>query len=1120
MFRILCSLACAGALAFVAPPCVGQENTTPWHSYFQHEVDHIRAQTLHDLEAITPDNWQATQRQWREQLQEMLGLAPWPERTDLQATSVGSIAVEGVNIDRLHYQSRPGLYVAANLYKPDFGEPPEAGWPAVLYVCGHARVTSHGRLLGNKTSYQHHGLWLARHGVVCLIVDTIQLGEFHGEHHGTYKLGRWDWISRGYTPAGVEAWNAIRGIDLLQSLAYVDGDRIGITGRSGGGAYSWFAAALDDRIRVAVPVAGITDLENHVIDGCVEGHCDCMYFVNFHRWDYTKLAALVAPRPLLLANSDSDGIFPLDGVMRTHEQLAALYRKLGHANDYGVLIAPGPHKDTQELQVGAFKWLLRALTSTEPVIDTAALKELDAPELAVFGAETPRGERVTSVSSWFVDRMDSVATADVDKPAAKRWKTTWLPELQRLGILPAAALKPLDFESVASGRDAQRDWELFEWEALGDAAIQVLRVDGQSAQPAVVRMLSSPNSRWDEQSAAASVAGGEIAQALMVFPDRTHYFVRPRGSDWLARVDSPREAEQRVRRFALLGQSPDWLALHDLLAAVTWVAGREDVASGMELMGLERAAPLVTLAALWLHVHAPEPELLRALRVSPFSADPLLAPIFPGYLRVCDFDDLRAAAAEYFEVHEMDAPSQLPELLVDTAAAPQQATGMRIVEVQPDSALIWVRATRWPLANLGDLPEVEFEQPAEKGKQNQNPILPAQGVDGLRFAVPGVAAQVRVGYRRAGEAWQYSSWEKVDADSDFSRLVPISGLTPATRYELRTEVRGLHSDRGPSSGLSGSFSTLPSIEALPGFRLAVGTCQAFGDRDGPHGFDMYRTMLERDTNAFVMAGDVVYYDALARSRQLAYYHWQRTYALPTLVEFHRRVPTFFLKDDHDTYVNDSWSGDYRSWTGNFTFQDGQHIFAQQTGLPEPAYRTFRIGSDLQIWLMEGRDYRTANTAADGPEKSIWGATQKAWLKETVQQSTARFRVVISPTPIVGPDRENKKDNHSNRVFATEGREVREFLAAQPNTVVVCGDRHWQFHSVDPESGLHEFSVGPASDRHAGGWKAEDFRPDIHQFLRVGGGYLEIELAGPPDARELTLRHLDTRGIEHHSHVLK
>ena len=94
--------------------------------------------------------------------------------------------------------------------------------------------------------------------------------------------------NRGYTPAGVEAWNCIRALDYLETRPEVDPKRLGVTGRSGGGAYSWWIAAIDERIKAAVPVAGITDLQNHVVDGCVEGHCDCMYMVNTYRWDYPR----------------------------------------------------------------------------------------------------------------------------------------------------------------------------------------------------------------------------------------------------------------------------------------------------------------------------------------------------------------------------------------------------------------------------------------------------------------------------------------------------------------------------------------------------------------------------------------------------------------------------------------------------------------------------------------------------------------------------------------------------------------------------------------------------------------------------------------------------------------
>jgi dipeptidyl aminopeptidase/acylaminoacyl peptidase len=155
----------------------------------------------------------------------------------------------------------------------------------VLYVCGHGPTVIDKVSYGNKVTYQHHGAWFAENGYVCLIVDTLQLGELPGLHHGTSRFGMWWWLSLGYTPAGVELWNAMRAIDYLESRKEVDRKRIGVTGRSGGGATSWWVGAADERVKCVVPVAGIADLLAHVsegspgrlADGVVSGHCDCMY---------------------------------------------------------------------------------------------------------------------------------------------------------------------------------------------------------------------------------------------------------------------------------------------------------------------------------------------------------------------------------------------------------------------------------------------------------------------------------------------------------------------------------------------------------------------------------------------------------------------------------------------------------------------------------------------------------------------------------------------------------------------------------------------------------------------------------------------------------------------------
>ncbi|MFQ3649635.1 MAG: CocE/NonD family hydrolase, partial [Gemmataceae bacterium] len=269
----------------------------------------LREKALAEVRDAT--EWTKRQLQRRREFLAMMGLDPLPKRTPLQATITGTLDTPHYRVENLHFQSLPGLYVTANLYRPLKVEKP---LPAILYLCGHGAQIHDGISYGNKVTYQHHGAWFAENGYVCLIVDTLQLGELQGLHHGTYRLGLWWWQSLGYTPAGIELWNALRAVDYLETRPEVDRTRIGVTGRSGGGATSWWAMAADERLRCAVPVAGLADLLAHVSEGSpgrlergvVGGHCDCMYFVNTQRWDFVQVMALCAPRPVLLGNSDAD----------------------------------------------------------------------------------------------------------------------------------------------------------------------------------------------------------------------------------------------------------------------------------------------------------------------------------------------------------------------------------------------------------------------------------------------------------------------------------------------------------------------------------------------------------------------------------------------------------------------------------------------------------------------------------------------------------------------------------------------------------------------------------------------------------------------------------------------
>lgn len=453
-------------------------------------------------------------------------------------------------------------------------------------------------------------------------------------------------------------------------------------------------------------------------------------------------------------------------------------------------------------------------------------------------------------------------------------------------------------------------------------------------------------------------------------------------------------------------------------------------------------------------------------------------------------------------------------------STPYQATGVKVGEVTDTSVIIWTRLTAHEsrVGAAAPMPTVQYKNPTtgawgekKKGRPDAEPrvIFPeGYSVDNIEGACPGMMGEVRVAFKPERETqWRTTQWASVDADRDFTRQFHLVDLQPATTYAFKVESRA-HSS---GQSITGAFRTAPKPETPARVLFTVTTGQAYNDLDLPgEGYKIYNSMLKLAPDFFVHTGDIVYYDRLAKTEALARWHWQRTYSLPTNVNFHRQVASYFMKDDHDTWMNDCWPGMQTKFMGSFTFAQGQSIFLEQVPMSEKTYRTFRWGKDLQIWLVEGRDFRSPNRMPDGPEKTIWGEEQKEWFKKTVRRSDAGFKVLISPTPIVGPDRQSKGDNHSNKAFFHEGDELRRFISGQKNMVVVCGDRHWQYVSVDQKYGVKEFSCGPASNEHAGGWSNDKLRPE-HQYLNVTGGFLAVTVDRENGTPVLTAAHYSVDG---------
>src|SRR5688572_21649826 len=394
--------------------------------YLRRETQKVAARFADDLKS--PEAWTSKRPRYVEEYFYMLGLSPRPERTPLHPTVTRRLERDDYVVEMVHYQSRPGLYVTGNLYRPA-KVPQGERLPAVFYVCGH----SHRGRDGNKVAYQSHGIWFARHGYVCLVVDSLQLGEIAATHHGTYNLQRWWWHSRGYTPAGVEAWNGIRGIDYLTSRPDVDPQRIAVTGISGGGAATFWIAAADERVKVAVPVSGMADLESYVPNLVINGHCDCMFLYNAYEWPWTRIASLIAPRPMLFVNSDADPIFPMDANERVIDRLERIYSLYGAGDRVDALVSIGGHAYREDIRRGAYRFINAHLKQdSRPVEDSEVdiVSEGSKPgpypippeSLRVFptDADLPKDQVNTKIDEQFVPLARPTAPAPGEHGQWKR----------------------------------------------------------------------------------------------------------------------------------------------------------------------------------------------------------------------------------------------------------------------------------------------------------------------------------------------------------------------------------------------------------------------------------------------------------------------------------------------------------------------------------------------------------------------------------------------------------------------------------------------------------------------------------------------------------------------------
>lgn len=467
--------------------------------------------------------------------------------------------------------------------------------------------------------------------------------------------------------------------------------------------------------------------------------------------------------------------------------------------------------------------------------------------------------------------------------------------------------------------------------------------------------------------------------------------------------------------------------------------------------------------------------------------------------------------------------------------------------------------TKTPLAGMGIMVgEVTPHQALVQVRLTKSDQL----VDG---DIDGVAGVVEFALTAANDSQSDAQTQVVaaSANRDFIARAKFGDLSPGTAYICQARI-GVDVDTlrpGPRA----TFKTLPGPQRDDAVQFVVVTGMNYGkfhgdnriDRaihliqnntdlprpyDGPDknlGYPALATILNLRPDFFVGTGDNVYYDTPKEPRAETVSElrqkWHEQFVQQRYVDLFAAVPTYWEIDDHDYRIDDGDnSGDYDpSPEVARRLMLEQLPYAAFDAAQAKTYRTHRVNRDLQIWLVENRIYRSANALPDGPEKSIWGVAQKAWLKKTLQESDATFKILISPNPMIGPDDRRKFDNHTNiGGFQYERDEFFDWLnetgIVKQNFYLVCGDRHWQYHSIDPK-GVEEFSCGALVDansrlgRKPGDPLSTDPDGRIHQVYAQterSAGFLLVKTTpasgdGPP---QLTFMFHDEHGEVLYQHV--
>lgn len=275
-------------------------------------------------------------------------------------------ATDIYTMDRVEFEAEPGQIVPGYLLRPKVGQPP---FPVMICLQGHS-PGMHISIGRGKTKQEialiqggrDIAIQAVRHGWTALAIEQRAFGErtIEGVSCGDVALRE---LLKGRPLTGQRVFDVVRAVDFIATQPDLDAARIGCMGNSAGGTISFYAACVDDRIRLAVVSCSFGTFESTWL---YKRHCACGYLPGLLKVaDMPDLAGLIAPRHLILVAGKKDGIARFDGVEQGFQMAKRAFATAEYADRVVLLAAEGGHQFYPDLAWPVIQKTLASWKSTK-----------------------------------------------------------------------------------------------------------------------------------------------------------------------------------------------------------------------------------------------------------------------------------------------------------------------------------------------------------------------------------------------------------------------------------------------------------------------------------------------------------------------------------------------------------------------------------------------------------------------------------------------------------------------------------------------------------------------------------------------------------------------------------